>query len=138
MIFRCEPLDRTSPEGNRMAVLSWWYFLYNFTQFFDVILFMLLNRYNKVARYLTFHHNALSIGCWLIVKFSPGGHAIFFALINSISHVITFGYLTLKFAFPEIRKFCMWWPKFLKLLVVSKIFFFFLFYLIFVHFRHSD
>lgn len=117
-LLRCQPLDK-SPDGDRVVSLAWWYFLYNFTFFSEIYIFLLGKRHDRITKYFLYHHIALPLSIWWIVKFSPTGHSLFFAFINSTVHLISFGYLSLIGCFPQWKNHFMWWKRFFHSLLVG-------------------
>lgn len=56
---------------------------------------------------------------WFIVKFVPGGHATFFGLVNSFSHIIMYSYLIAIGTFPKLKHNIPWFRQFRIVLSVS-------------------
>lgn len=65
--FRCQPVDE-SLNGDKIAQLVWWYFLYNFTFFTEIFIFLVGKKHDRITNYFLFHHTALPISIWWIVK----------------------------------------------------------------------
>lgn len=49
---------------------------------------------------------------WMGVKFAPGGHSTFFALLNTFVHIIMYFYYMVAAMGPQYQKF-IWWKKYL-------------------------
>lgn len=118
-ISSCQQLD-LSPNGYKAASVTWWFFVYNFSFFFEIFIFLLGKRYDRITKYFLYHHIALPISIWWIVKFAPTGHSLFFGLVNCSTHVISFGYLSLLGAFPGLKKYFGWWKRFFHTLLVRQ------------------
>lgn len=46
------------------------------------------------------------------MKFAPGGHSTFFAMLNSFVHIVMYFYYMLAAMGPQIQKY-LWWKKYL-------------------------
>lgn len=49
------------------------------------------------------------------MKFAPGGHSTFFALLNTFVHIIMYFYYMVAAMGPEYQKY-IWWKKYLTTL----------------------
>ena len=136
-LFSCQPVDK-SPDGVKTASLAWWYFIYNFTFFTEIFIFLVGKKHERITKYFVFHHIALPISIWWIVKvlpsflqlerknvfwhstfqFSTNGHSLFFGFVNCSVHVMSFGYLSLIGAFPKAKKHFRFWRIFFPFLLV--------------------
>ncbi|CRL01336.1 CLUMA_CG014283, isoform A, partial [Clunio marinus] len=92
--WRCEPVNRSSEGiGFTIAKVSWWFLMFKFTDFLETLILVCGKRYELITKYHVIHHFLLPNMIWGAVKFVPGGHATFFAFINTFVHSITYGYL---------------------------------------------
>ena len=66
-LFSCQHVDKL-PDGVKTASLAWWYFIYNFTFFTEIFIFLLGKKHERITKYFVFHHIALPISIWWIVK----------------------------------------------------------------------
>ncbi|CAL7952348.1 unnamed protein product [Xylocopa violacea] len=111
--FRCQPVDYSySPMALRMANTCWWYFISKFTEFFDTIFFILRKKNQQVTTLHVIHHGIMPFSVWMGLKFTPGGHSTFFALLNTFVHIIMYFYYMLAAMGPEYQKY-IWWKKYL-------------------------
>jgi GNS1/SUR4 family len=101
--------------------LVWWFFLYNFTFFAEIFIFVLGKRHDRITNYFLYHHIALPLSIWWIVRFSPTGHSLFFGLVNCSVHVCSFGYLVVIGAFPAVKASFGWWRTFFHSLLVLRL-----------------
>lgn len=46
------------------------------------------------------------------LKFAPGGHSTFFALLNTFVHIVMYFYYMVAAMGPEYQKY-IWWKKYL-------------------------
>lgn len=96
--------------------------MFKFTYFIESVNYM-LGKIKYEAKYYVSHHAALPIFFWFIVKYTPGGHATFFAFINSFAHIISFGYFVVIGIFPKLKKYTKkYWPTAHTVLQVGYIF----------------
>lgn len=49
---------------------------------------------------------------WMGLKFAPGGHSTFFALLNTFVHIVMYFYYMIAAMGPEYQKY-IWWKKYL-------------------------
>nr|XP_024214935.1 elongation of very long chain fatty acids protein AAEL008004 isoform X2 [Halyomorpha halys] len=111
--FRCQPVDYSySPVALRMAATCWWYYFSKFTEFFDTLFFILRKKTEHVSTLHVIHHGIMPMSVWFGVKFAPGGHSTFFALLNTLVHIIMYTYYMLSALGPEYQKY-IWWKKYL-------------------------
>lgn len=128
--WRCEPLDPTSSEDaievNFCKVLRTFiqleisfqvvdtiyaFLIVKFTYMLETVVFMLGKKDVLVSKYHVFHHATLPMLIWLAVNYYPGGHAMFFGLINSITHMIVLAYFVAVTALPGLKKYTTWWKS---------------------------
>ncbi|KAL7292497.1 elongation of very long chain fatty acids protein AAEL008004-like [Trichogramma pretiosum] len=111
--FRCQPVDYTeSPLGLRMAATCWWYYFSKFTEFFDTLFFILRKKNQHVSTLHVIHHGIMPFSVWMGLKFAPGGHSTFFALLNTFVHIVMYFYYMIAAMGPEYQKY-IWWKKYL-------------------------
>lgn len=111
--FRCQPVDYTNnPLAMRMANTCWWYYFSKFTEFFDTIFFILRKKYAQVSTLHVIHHGVMPFSVWMGLKFAPGGHSTFFALLNTFVHIIMYFYYMVAAMGSEYQKY-LWWKKYL-------------------------
>lgn len=111
--FRCQPVDySTSPMALRMARTCWWYYISKFTEFFDTLFFILRKKTSHVSTLHVIHHGCMPFSVWMGMKFAPGGHSTFFALLNTFVHIVMYFYYMISAMGPEYQKY-IWWKKYL-------------------------
>lgn len=111
--FRCQPVDySTSPLGLRMANTCWWYYFSKFTEFFDTLFFILRKKNQHVSTLHVIHHGVMPFSVWMGMKFAPGGHSTFFALLNTFVHIVMYFYYMVAAMGPQYQKY-IWWKKYL-------------------------
>jgi elongation of very long chain fatty acids protein 7 len=124
-----------TPKGLRMAETCWWYYISKFTEFFDTLFFILRKKYQHVSTLHVIHHGVMpfsgekrklsfgalfslifekfaSLSVWMGMKFAPGGHSTFFAMLNAFVHIVMYFYYMIAAMGPEYQKY-IWWKKYL-------------------------
>ncbi|XP_076251608.1 very long chain fatty acid elongase AAEL008004-like [Rhynchophorus ferrugineus] len=111
--FRCQPVDYSNrPMALRMARTCWWYYFSKFTEFFDTLFFILRKKNSHVSTLHVIHHGCMPFSVWMGLKFAPGGHSTFFALLNTFVHIVMYFYYMIAALGPEYQKY-IWWKKYL-------------------------
>lgn len=111
--FRCQPVDYSdNPMALRMARTCWWYYISKFTEFFDTLFFLLRKKNQHVSTLHVIHHGCMPFSVWMGMKFAPGGHSTFFAMLNSFVHIVMYFYYMVAALGPKYQKF-IWWKKYL-------------------------
>lgn len=111
--FRCQPVDYSNnPLALRMARTCWWYYISKFTEFFDTLFFILRKKYQHVSTLHVIHHGCMPFSVWMGMKFAPGGHSTFFAMLNSFVHIVMYFYYMVAALGPKYQKY-IWWKKYL-------------------------
>nr|AWJ25052.1 fatty acid elongase [Nilaparvata lugens] len=111
--FRCQPVDYSNnPVALRMARTCWWYYFSKFTEFFDTLFFILRKKNEHVSTLHVIHHGCMPMSVWMGMKFAPGGHSTFFALLNTFVHIIMYAYYMVAALGPRFAKY-IWWKKYL-------------------------
>lgn len=114
--IRCQPVDYSNSE-NALAMLhtSWLYYMSKFVEFFDTIFFVLRKKDSHVSVLHVIHHSVMPMSVWIGVKYAGGGHLTFFALLNTLIHVIMYFYYGLAAIGPSMAKY-LWWKKYITTL----------------------
>ncbi|KAJ8977211.1 hypothetical protein NQ317_015386 [Molorchus minor] len=101
--FRCQPVDYSnSPMALRMARTCWWYYFSKFTE----------KKNSHVSTLHVIHHGCMPFSVWMGLKFAPGGHSTFFALLNTFVHIVMYFYYMVAAMGPQYQKY-IWWKKYL-------------------------
>lgn len=95
------------------------FLLLKLTYTLETVVFMLGKKFVLVTKYHVFHHATLPLLIWMGVNYVPGGHATFFAFVNSLTHMILFSYFTVVTAFPALKDYVTWWRSAFNWLHVS-------------------
>lgn len=80
--------------------------------FFFQLFFILRKKNQHVSTLHVIHHGIMPFSVWMGLKFAPGGHSTFFALLNTFVHIIMYFYYMVAAMGPEYQKY-IWWKKYL-------------------------
>ena len=72
-------------------------------------------KFDQVSLLHVVHHSIMPMSVWFGIRFTPGGHSSFFALLNSSVHVVMYFYYMVAAMGPKYAKF-IWWKKYLTVL----------------------
>jgi hypothetical protein len=109
--LRCQPVDYSDdPEELIVAQMCWWYYFCKFTEFLDTVFFVLRKKFDQITNLHVIHHSIMPAAVWWGVKFTPGGHATFFGMLNTFVHIIMYTYYLLAAMGPKYQKY-LWWKK---------------------------
>jgi len=101
-----------SEMGMRMLRASYWYYINKLFDFSDTFLFVLRKKNHHLSLLHMVHHGCVPFSIWPGVRTMPGGHITFFALLNTLVHVIMYAYYLFAAMGPRFQKF-LWWKKYL-------------------------
>jgi len=114
--YTCQPVDySTSGMGMRMLRASYWYYINKLFDFSDTFLFVLRKKNHNLSLLHMVHHASVPFSIWPGVRTMPGGHITFFALLNTLVHIIMYAYYLFAAMGPQFQKF-LWWKKYLTLM----------------------
>jgi len=105
--------DPNSP-GMRMAAVIHIYFLSKPLEFLDTIFFVATKKFRNVSKLQVIHHAIMPFFTFLLVRWLPNGHATFGCGLNSLVHVVMYGYYFLAALGPAMRPY-LWWKKYLTM-----------------------
>ncbi|KAJ8724019.1 hypothetical protein PYW07_007999 [Mythimna separata] len=102
-------------EGPESIEYAWsvcyGYFVMKLVDLLDTIFFVLRKKQNQVTFLHVYHHYGMVAVSWGIVKWVPGGHGTMLVTLNSIVHIIMYGYYLLT-TWDESYKQSIWWKKY--------------------------
>merc|ERR1712038_1582950 len=109
--FICQPVDYSnSREALAETHVSYVYFLAKFTEFIDTFAFVARKKFNQVSTLHVIHHGIMPLSVWPGLRWTPGGHATFFGLLNSFVHVFMYLYYMFAAMGPQYQKY-IWWKR---------------------------
>ena len=65
------------------------------------------------------HHTMMPIVSWAVLRYQPGGHASFGALLNAIVHTCMYSYYFLSALGPWVRPY-LWWKPYITLIQIAQ------------------
>jgi len=109
--FVCQPVDYSdSREAKIMMHVSYVYYLSKFSEFIDTFAFVARKKFNHVSTLHVIHHGIMPFSVWPGLRYTPGGHATFFGLLNSIVHFFMYSYYMFAALGPQYQKY-IWWKR---------------------------
>jgi len=111
----CQPIEYdTDPDSKamRMAAMCHVYYLSKFIEFSDTFIMIARKKFGQVNRLQLIHHGVMPIYTFFLVRWVPGGHGTFAAMLNSFVHMIMYSYYFLAALGPHMQKY-LWWKKYL-------------------------
>lgn len=88
------------------------YFLLKLADLLDTVFFVLRKKQNQISFLHLYHHTGMVMLTWNATKFYPGGHSVFTGFLNSIIHVVMYGYYLVSAFNPEYKN-NIWWKKYI-------------------------
>ncbi|XP_072940632.1 very long chain fatty acid elongase 5-like [Epargyreus clarus] len=89
----------------------YYYLLAKISELLDTVFFILRKRYRQVSFLHVYHHAAVVVSSWIVIKFEPSEVTIFLGTLNSFVHIIMYSYYALS-AFPHLTKY-LWWKAYI-------------------------
>lgn len=114
MPFGCiTALSSEHPLKSIEMLASFAYLINKFLDLFDTIFFVLRKSYKQVTFLHVYHHILMtSISFIYIQIMGSGGHAAITGIMNSIVHVIMYGYYFVSASSPNVKN-SLWWKKYI-------------------------
>ncbi|KAF8783208.1 elongation of very long chain fatty acids protein 1-like [Argiope bruennichi] len=100
------------------SVYVWLLFLLKYVELIDTVFFVLRKKYNQISFLHVFHHSAVAMLFWWILKTNEIGYYLLLTVsINNGIHVIMYLYYGLAAIGPKMQKY-LWWKKYLTTLQI--------------------
>ena len=93
-----------SSSGYGMARILHIFYLSKILEFLDTVIMCLKQNYRQITFLHVYHHASIFVIWWVIVYFAPGGEAYFSAALNSLVHVIMYGYYLWASYAPKLKE----------------------------------
>ncbi|XP_037294642.1 elongation of very long chain fatty acids protein-like [Manduca sexta] len=120
---RC--LSETEEFRKQVVDGSHYYFLAKVVELLDTVFFVLRKKQKQVTFLHVYHHAMMASLVWAIVKYNRTDITVFLGVINSLVHVVMYGYYGLS-VFPSLTKY-LWWKKYITMMQLIQ------FSLMFIH-----
>lgn len=109
--IHCSIPDYTdSPYGMFEAFSTYLYYISKVVDLLDTVFMVLRKKFNQITFLHVYHHTIMVFIGWLFTAYSPGGHVIYFGIINCFVHVIMYSYYLVTALYPEYGR-SAWWKK---------------------------
>lgn len=109
----CQPVDYSNNEAAlRVLRAGYWFYISKFIDLFDTLFFVLRKKNNQITMLHIIHHGILPTTLWPGIRFVCGGHASFFAFLNTLVHVVMYFYYFMAALGPQYQKY-LGWKKYL-------------------------
>ena len=90
--------------GFGMARILYVFYLSKTLEFIDTVIMCLKQNYRQITFLHVYHHASIFVIWWVIVYFAPGGEAYFSAALNSLVHVVMYGYYLWASYAPKLKE----------------------------------
>lgn len=116
----CQQCDYSnSPDAIIMLYACYWYFISKLTDLFDTVFFVMNKKYEHISVLHVIHHAIMPINTYFVIRYYPGGHSTFMALLNSLVHIVMYFYYGVSAMGPQYRKY-LWWKKYLTKMQITQ------------------
>ncbi|EDV96209.1 elongation of very long chain fatty acids protein 4 [Drosophila grimshawi] len=113
---QCQPCKLSyDPNEIRIASAFWWFYITKILEFADTLFFILRKKWSQLTFLHVYHHSTMFVICWIVVKWIPTGSTFVPAIINSLVHIIMYGYYSLSALGPRVQPY-LWWKRYLTVL----------------------
>ncbi|CAN8019112.1 unnamed protein product [Ixodes persulcatus] len=118
----CQGNSFSPTDENEIRVLeiSWWYLFVRIADLMDTIFFVATKKFSHVTYLHVVHHFLVVLNGWVYLNFGGGGQLIMVLCLNSLVHVVMYGYYFLSALGPRIQKY-LWWKRYLTRLQIFQI-----------------
>ncbi|CAG8730157.1 18319_t:CDS:2, partial [Acaulospora morrowiae] len=90
-----------SEKGFQMAKYTWIFYFSKIFEFMDTFIMVLKKNNHQITFLHIYHHCSVFIIWWWVIYVAPTGETYFSAALNSVVHVIMYGYyLSTTLSFP--------------------------------------
>ena len=105
----CQPVDYSNSEAAlRILRAGYWFYISKFVDLIDTLIFVFRKKNNQITTLHVIHHGILPMTLWPGVRFVCGGHASFFAFLNTLVHVVMYFYYFMASMGPRYQKYLGW------------------------------
>jgi len=92
----------SSATGNEMARMIWIFYVSKIVEFVDTIIMALKKNNRQISFLHVYHHTSIFFIWWIICYYAPGGESYFSAALNSVIHVLMYGYYFWSTVAPKL------------------------------------
>nr|XP_002131075.1 elongation of very long chain fatty acids protein 4 isoform X2 [Ciona intestinalis] len=106
------PAYQNSPSGMRVCSAVWVFYMTKYLKLFDTVPLMLQRKFDRINSYHIYHHCSMTLMIWFHVKYYVDGPDVLGILLNSLFHILVYGYYGMNAFGPSMRKY-LWWKKYI-------------------------
>ncbi|GAB6026340.1 hypothetical protein CHUAL_012543 [Chamberlinius hualienensis] len=112
----CEATRSThiDKEEMRMVTAIYLYFVSKPIEWLDTLFFILRKKSRQLTPLHVYHHSSIFAISWALTRCVPSGSTFVPELLNSIVHVVMYGYYAISAFGPEVQKY-LWWKKYITM-----------------------
>ncbi|CAG8472155.1 4561_t:CDS:2 [Funneliformis mosseae] len=81
-----------SEEGQQMSKYIWLFYASKIAEFMDTFIMILKKNFRQITFLHVYHHFSIFMIWWFVTFVAPNGEAYFSAALNSLVHVVMYGY----------------------------------------------
>ncbi|KAH6919890.1 hypothetical protein HPB50_029122 [Hyalomma asiaticum] len=116
----CWGTDPRPTEHNMFFLTQgWYYMLMKAGEMLDTLFFVLRKKTTHLSFLHLLHHSLALWSVWLVLTLGMTGHVFSFPLLNSVVHVVMYGYYALAALGPALRP-NLWWKKYVTLIQIAQ------------------
>ncbi|RZF42955.1 hypothetical protein LSTR_LSTR004257 [Laodelphax striatellus] len=109
-ILQCKSLERNTRLRDLLHEGAWYYFFSKVVELLDTIFFVLRKKQRQITFLHVYHHANMVVSTWAYLKYIPGEQGLVIGFLNSIVHIVMYGYYCLAALGPRFEKY-LWWKK---------------------------
>ncbi|KAK4019675.1 Elongation of very long chain fatty acids protein 1 [Daphnia magna] len=107
--FICQPVDYSNSEAAmRIVRAGYCFYISKFIDLLDTLFFVLRKKNHQITMLHVIHHGILPMTLWPGIRYVCGGHASFFAFLNTFVHVVMYFYYFMAAMGPSYQKYLGW------------------------------
>ncbi|CAG9798021.1 unnamed protein product [Chironomus riparius] len=104
-----------------LAYYQWWFIFLRLSEFLETIFFILRKKFNQVSILHVYHHISVPLLSWMFLLHSGGRMAAYYAILNSLVHVLMYGYYFLS-SFEKLQKYTNITKPFITTIQIAQLF----------------
>ncbi|CAN8003632.1 unnamed protein product [Ixodes pacificus] len=119
----CQGIDYSLDE-NELHILriSWWYLFVRIADFMETFFFVATKKFSHITYLHVVHHFLVVLNGWVYLAFGADGQLVMVLCLNTLVHVVMYGYYLLSSLGPSIQKY-LWWKRYLTRLQIFQLVF---------------
>ncbi|CAH1709081.1 unnamed protein product [Chironomus riparius] len=98
----------------------WWFIVLRLSEFLETIFFILRKKFNQVSILHVYHHISVPFLLWIFMINSGGRMELYLAILNSVVHVVMYGYYFLS-SFQKYQKYTIFAKPFITAIQIAQL-----------------